>query len=75
MFAELEALLWRLMWRLTLSLVVLLLRLYWLPLLIVAIAYYVVLPAVVSLAQLIANVLQPAAALAAAIFLLWLWRR
>jgi hypothetical protein len=71
----LEVLVWQLMWRLTFWLIAILLRLFWLPLLIIGLVYFIALPALAAIAQLVAVVLQPAAVLAAAIFLLWLLRR
>lgn len=75
MLAELELALWRLMWRVIFTGIVLLLRIFWLPILIIATFAYVVLPALGALAQLLAVVLQPATAIAVALLLLWLWRR
>lgn len=57
-------LVWRLTWWL--------LRLLWLPLLIIGIVYYVVVPALIEVAHLIFS---PAGLLAAFLLFLWLWRR
>ena len=57
-----------LIWRLTFWLV----RLLWLPLLVIGAIYYVVVPALVALGEL---VLSPAGLLAALLLFLWLWRR
>jgi hypothetical protein len=59
-----EALVWRLTWALV--------RLLSLPLLIIGVVYYVVVPALITIAQL---VFSPAGALAALLLLIWLWRR
>lgn len=59
-----EILVWRLTWWL--------IRLLWLPLLVIAIVYYVIFPALVTMIEV---VLSPAGLLAAVLLLLWLWRR
>lgn len=59
-----EILVWRLTWWL--------IRLLWLPLLVVATVYYVIFPALVTIIEL---VLSPAGLLAAVLLFLWLWRR
>lgn len=64
MEALLEAFVWRLTWWLV--------RLLWLPFLIIAVAQYFVLPAISTVVQI---VLTPAGVLAGALVVLWLWRR
>jgi len=59
-----EALVWRLTWALV--------RLLWLPFLIIGIVYYVVVPALITVVQI---VLSPAGLLAALLLAVWLWRR
>lgn len=59
-----EALVWRLTWWLV--------RILWLPFLIIGVVYYVVVPALITFAQLL---LSPAGALAAVLLFIWLWRR
>lgn len=49
-----------------------LLRLLWLPLLIVGVIYYIVVPALITIAQLL---ISPAGVLVGALLLLWMWRR
>jgi len=73
--AEIEASLWRLMWRLTWFLLTLILRIFWLPILIIAVFVYVVLPALGALVHLLAVVMQPATAVAVLLVVLWMWRR
>lgn len=55
---------WRLMWWLV--------RLLWLPFLIIGFVLYVVLPTVAAVLQL---VMTPGGLLVGALLLLWLWRR
>lgn len=64
MTAVIEILVWRLTWWL--------LRLLWLPLLIVGTVYYVVVPALLTIAQLL---LSPAGLVVGSLLLLWMWRR
>lgn len=64
MTALAEVLIWRLTWWL--------LRLLWFPLLVIGAIYYVVVPALITVGQLL---LSPAGVLVAAILVLWLWRR
>lgn len=62
-----EELIGTLVWRLTWWL----LRLLWLPLLVLGVIYYVVIPALIGLAELIVT---PAGLLAALLLFFWLWR-
>lgn len=75
MFSDLEAALSRLAWRLSCWVVIALLRIFWLPLLIIAAAYFIVGPVLGAVAELLPLLVQPAAALAVAMLVLWMWRR
>lgn len=75
MISAIEATLWGLMWRLTWWMVITILRIFWLPILIVAGVYFVVVPALIAVVQLLQVIVQPAAAIAVVMVVLWMWRR
>lgn len=75
MVREIEAALWTLMWRIIFAGIFLVLRLFWLPILVVGVAYFVVIPVLLVVAQFLSQLLQPAAAIAVAMLVLWMWRR
>lgn len=75
MISAIEAALWGLMWRLTWLMVATVIRIFWLPILILAALYFLVIPALIAIVQVLQVLIQPAAAFAVAMLVLWMWRR
>lgn len=75
MISEIEAAVSTLTWRLTRWVITLVIRIFWLPLLVIGIVYYVAIPALAAVAQLLQALIQPAAAIAVLLLVLWMWRR
>lgn len=75
MIAAIEAAVWALMWRLTWWMVITVIRIFWLPILVIAGVYFVAVPALIAVAQLLQVLVQPAAVIAVVMLVLWMWRR
>lgn len=75
MINAIEAGLWGLMWRLTWWMLATVIRIFWLPILIVLGVYFVVIPGLIAIAQVLQVLIQPASAIAVALLVLWMWRR